>query len=94
MRLNIKSLFSDIQPVSVYGEIRMLELLEHICKKNLAKFETSIIEDKNMLVMNKDSDSLSENEMNIVRVRLAEKEILYYLIDFANDAIMALNANS
>ena len=70
-------------------------ILEHIqttCKKYLNNYNTSLQEDQKIL---ENTNDLSENIINCILMRLGEKKIINYYLEFAeyNLALLKLDDN-
>jgi len=73
---------TNLPPISLENEINALKRLKDICKDLLFDYKTSAQEDEIYLLKNK--EKISFNELNCVRYRMAEKQILEFYEKFAN----------
>lgn len=77
--------------ISKENELEVLSALKLACEERLREFETTIEQDTEILK----NEELSFNEVNCVGLRLGEKEILKFFIDFSKSIpkLMELSAN-
>ena len=78
--------------VSLYAEIKMLELLEKLCSEKLEGYPTTAEEDREILAKN--DMNLTFNESNMVIFRLGEKEVLNLMVEFASNMSRALKGST
>lgn len=70
---------SKTPPISVENESEMWARVKAICQTSLAKYKTTLEEDRELLKGN----SLTQNQKNCTLIRLGEKEILHFYITMA-----------
>lgn len=73
----------NLSSLSKKNESESLKFLTTLSEKSLAKYATSMEEDK-VILTNAKATGLGENERNCVKLRMGEKEVLHELIKFSN----------
>lgn len=87
---NQKIIFEDItptfyliSPISEDLEIKILQKLKEIMTVNLSLYKTSLKEDVQILENHNKDPFLTNNQRNCILMRLSEKKILQFYLDFA-----------
>lgn len=80
-----------VRPVDLHTEVRAWRKIHQIATDALAKYPTSLEEDKALLVkedaLEQAERSLTYNTRNCVLLRVGEKKILHYLLDTATNLV-------
>ena len=74
---------------SIANECAALILLKNTCENMLSKYETTLEEDKRIL----EEQALTYNEKNCIVLRMGEKEVLHYYINFAERTLKILECD-
>jgi hypothetical protein len=76
--------FYLISPLSVKNELDVMKKIQEICEKELNKYPHSLEEDEELIRKDKNQETnLTNNFRNCVIMRMSEKKILKYYIQFA-----------
>ena len=91
--LSIGSQWENIGPVSIYGEIWVMNLLNSLAKNMIKDYPTTFHQDNEILKNDEVSktDNLSFNQRNIITFRWDEKLTLGWLIEYSKSIVNVLS---
>jgi histone-lysine N-methyltransferase SETD3 len=81
--------FFLISPISVEMEIKVLNKLQQIVNEAINKYPTTIEEDRKIL----HSGTQSHNKRNCILMRMAEKEVLQFYVEFISYCLPLFSMN-
>jgi hypothetical protein len=84
-----KSLFYNIYPINIENEKQVLTRIKKISSDYLIAYPTSREEDLKLL----DTD-LTQNIRNCILMRMGEKSVLNFYLDFANYSLSLIEINN
>lgn len=84
-----KSLFYLINPINIENETQVLNKIKTMALDYLSAYPTTKEEDLKILETN-----LSQNKRNCVLMRLGEKSVLLFFLDFANYCSSLIEINN
>ena len=85
--------FVHVKPTSLKGEVRMLKSLLEFCEKRLAGYPTTMEADLDLLEGDKIYKDFTVNESNIIKYRMAEKEMVRAQVEFATTVLEIYTEN-
>jgi protein-histidine N-methyltransferase len=90
-----KPAYQTIPPISIKNELQILLHLQNICQENLSKYNTEYEEDLKLLSQYESGElKLSNNQLNCLLMRIGEKKILHFWIEFTKYTIPLFELSS
>jgi histone-lysine N-methyltransferase SETD3 len=90
-----KPSYQTIPPISIKNELQILQNIQNICQENLYKYKSEYEEDLKLLNQYETNQlKLSNNQINCLLMRIGEKKILNFWVEFTKYTIPLFDLSS